>query len=329
MAAKNDYYSFLCDNKGIGGSAGVMSARDPGEHSCGRREDGCGNPEGSSEALTPMLDRLLHIQTQSPLNPYPHIWSEESEVTPSKVASRRRQKGRLSWIVFSALAWYARTPVWWLTLTSSEGQRDINLSWNALRVRIGRTTRWDIVRWLSDTTRPDYSFKESRYLLEKYEGLDLDELVDFEFIAIKTSEGNGVYHCFVFGDALPSTWLRYWWDKYHHSRQIKIELVKRTKSSTDKVRRYALRQYALGQDQFVRMSHSRNILFPNQRKTFIAIIKAVGYDNALIWWRYCMLVQGIPLIDSTLPSFAPPPPGVRYVRLSEALEYNDKYGGRF
>ncbi len=329
MADKNDYYSFLCDNKGIGGSAGVMSARVPGEHFCGGPEDGCGNPVETSEAQSPMLDSILHIQTQSSFNPYPHVWCEESGLTPSKVDSRRRQKGRLAWILFSALVWYAHTPIWWLTLTSSEGQRDINLSWNALRVRIGRTTRWDIVRWLLDTTRPDYSFKESRYLLEHYEGLNLDELVDFHFIAIKTSEGNGVYHCFVFGDALPSTWLRYWWEKYHHSRQIKIEKVKRTKSSTDKVRRYALQQYALGQDQFVRMSHSRNILFPNQRKTFLETIKAVGYEDALIWWRYCMLVRGIPLLDATLLSFAPDPPGVRYVRLSEALEYNRIHGGAF
>lgn len=251
-------------------------ASNPGEHPSEERAD---RSEGGASAPAPILDR--------------YNTNQHTHTTTS--IRRRRQKGRAFWLINSCNAWYADKASWWLTLTSAPGQRDIYLSWNALRTRLDRTTKQDIVDWLLDSSRPSFSRKEQRYALEFYLGKDLKSKIDYDYIAIKTSEGNGVYHIFIYGDMLPASWLRHWWKEYHNSSQLRIERIKDDKTSRGKLTKYALTQYAAGQDQFVRLSHSRSILFPQQRKVWLDLVEQRGFDDALSLWRKCMYARINPL----------------------------------
>lgn len=202
---------------------------------------------------------------------------------------RRKQRGKAYWLITSACDFYSTEAIWWLTLTSAPGTRPIEKSWNALRTRMDRTTRQEIVDWLLNEKRPGFSKKEQRYCLEFYKGKNLKEKVEYRYIAIKTSEGNGVYHMFLFGDMFPASWLRYWWVKYHcDSKQLRLDRLKRTEGDRDKLRKYALSQYAAGQDQFVRLSHSKDILFPHQSKVYQELKEERGREEGLAIWKGSM-----------------------------------------
>lgn len=249
-----------------------------------------------SETPAHMLDSIIQI--------YTHTTDDEGSNQPQEEAnpycnrsSRDKQRGRAFWLISSANIWYNAETSWWLTLTSASGQRDVSLSWNALRTRIGRTTRQEIVNWLKDRKRKDYSKKESIFGQIYYNGKDLTKNIEFKYIAIKTSEGNGVYHIFVFGDFLPASWLRFYWRKYHSSTQLRIERIKNTSHSKNKLIKYALTQYAVGQDQFVRLSHSKDIFFPQARQKWLHLIKENGFDTALLMWQRCMWLHLDPTLE--------------------------------
>lgn len=277
-----------------GGQPQPGGARVPGEHPGEDRE--AAGRAGSLDPA-PRLDRYttyLHTQTHEPQadgvvnKPY---FAPESRFA----AKRRQQKGRVYWTILSAMTWYKADASWWLTLTSAPGVRPIEKSWNALRTRIDRTTRQEIIDWLLDSKRTGFSRKEQRYCLEFYLGKDRERVVDFKYIAIKTSEGNGVYHLFIFGDMLPASWIRYWWKRYHGgSDQLDIKRVKDTKTSRDKLARYVLAQYAAGQDKFVRMSHSERLLYRNAREDWLNLVHSMGYDDAKAIWSDCMLHHSTP-----------------------------------
>lgn len=208
---------------------------------------------------------------------------------PRDQKHRKRQRGKAYWLITSACDFYSTEAIWWLTLTSAPGSRPIDKSWNALRTRMDRTSRQDIINWLLNEKRKGFSKKEQRYCLKFYEGKDPNVLVEYRYIAIKTNEGNGVYHMFIFGDMFPASWLRYWWMKYHcDSKMLKIERLKTTSGDRDRLRKYALAQYAAGQDQFVRLSHSKDILFPKQVKVYQALKDDHGWKEGLDIWKGSM-----------------------------------------
>lgn len=230
------------------------------------------------------LDNNIQINTHN---------TQSSPAHPSEL-HRRKQRGRAWWLIQSANVFYRDRASWWLTLTSAPGQRDIYKSWNALRTRIDRTSRQDIINWLMNTKRPGHSAKEMRYGLSLYLGLNREEPLEHDYIAIKTSEGYGVYHIFVYGDFLPASWLRYWWKEYHNSTQLDIQRVKDTPDSRGKLSKYALAQYAAGQDQFVRISHSKNLIFKDARKEWLSLVEQKGYSVALPLWKQCMIQHVTP-----------------------------------
>lgn len=301
------------------GPAQAMGAKVPDEHRGRERQLTAPGPGGPSEAPAPMLDRYttnLHTHTTDQGGFYgenPH-WCDRAKTAcigqPCRTRNdnacpyehtlpgstrgyiiRRKQKGRAYWTILSALNYYHDSASWWLTLTSAPGTRPIEKSWNALRTRIDRTTRQEIITWLLDSKRPGFSRKEQHYCLEFYLGKDPDALLEFKYIAIKTSEGNGVYHLFVFGDMLPASWLRHWWKRYHkNTEQLRIERIKGTSSLV----KYALTQYAAGQDKFVRMSHSKDLLPLNARLTWLNLVHEEGFDKAKQIWGDCMLHHSSP-----------------------------------
>ncbi len=214
---------------------------------------------------------------------------EHPEQRPAYDTRKSKQKGRAYWLIRSVDSWYWNESGWWLTLTSAKNSRPIEKSWNSLRTRIGRTKRQEIVDWELKPKRPGFSRKEQRFVLSKYAGKDLSQLVDFHFIAIRTSEGNGVYHMFVFGDMLPASWLRHWWKHYHNgSNQLEIQQIGKDSEGRQRLMKYALAQYAAGQDAYVRTSHSKDILPPGSRERWFQLCDKVGKKAAIAIWTECM-----------------------------------------
>ena len=262
----------------------AMGARVPGRASeASNARAAAKDRGGQGDSPAHMLDsNTTNLHTYTP-NPSPADWK------------RKRQKGKAFWLITSSNHWYADKASWWMTLTSAPGTRPIEKSWNALRTRMDRTTRQDIVDWLLKSSRPDFSRSEQRYALSFYLGKDLTQKIEYEYIAIKTSEGHGVYHIFLYGDMLPVTWIRHYWKHYHgQSKQIRIERIKNTSKDKAKLSRYALTQYATGQDQFVRLSHSENIIFPQARKKWMHLVESKGFHQALKLWTRCMWMKEDP-----------------------------------
>lgn len=308
-------------------------------------------PQGPQRSEAHILDNILHITTTN-LNDNPSLceiydrvcigrpcdtrsgrcpYNSSSAIPNNAYPKRNKQKSRAYWAINSANAFYSDKMAWWLTLTNTPTSRPVEESWNVLRTYIKRTTRRDMCSWVCDKNRPDYSLKEERLVMNYYSDYldDLDRPVDFHYIAIKTSEGYGVYHEFIYGDMLPVSWLRYHWEKITGAKQIRIEKIK----SMAPVQRYALNQYAVGQDQFVRFSMSRDLLFPSARDVWKKTYQTYGYEDGLKLWCYSMMVHGIPdagqlgipTLDTWLKLRNDKKELYRFVSLREALEYYDKY----
>jgi len=224
------------------------------------------------------------------------------------------------------MAWYSDYLGWWITLTSAPRTRDIQISWNHLNLILSRLTRQDVINWLTRKSRKDYSAKETRYGLSCYQGKNPDEPITLEYYRIKTSEGHGVLHFIAYGDFLPASLIRHHWKRIHGgSEQIDIKAMKRDAKSMSKLNNYALGQYAYGQDQFVRGSHSYNYIFPRARAVYNALKELEGSKDALFHWRYCMMVHGFPKEIAITPEQeesiekSTGRPRVRYVPLKEAI----------
>lgn len=298
-----------------GGQPQPGDARVPGEHHAEERQSAGGaGPSGPAHRLDKYTTNLhTHPQDAAICDGVKQTYFHPDS---RYAAKRRKQKGRAYWTILSAMNWYKSDASWWLTLTSAPGTRPIEKSWNALRTRIDRTTRQEIIDWLLDSKRPGFTKKEQRYCLSFYVGKERDQVIEFKYIAIKTSEGNGVYHMFIFGDMLPASWLRHWWKKYHGgSDQLDIHRIKDTSESKGKLTRYALTQYAAGQDQFVRMSHSDDLLYRHARRDWLDLVHAKGYDQAKAIWSDCMLHHSTP--DQWHRRFAYAGPTVAKVRLHQ------------
>jgi len=212
---------------------------------------------------------------------------------PVTKVQRNKQKGRAYWAITSANKFYSNQSKWWLTLTNYSG-KPVEKSWHSLRDLLHKTKRSRIMDWLLDFNRPGFSRKESIYgqifYNERYDADEMKDLINFKYIAIRTSEGNGVYHCFVYGDMLPASFIRHFWKKYSGAVELDIQRVK----DMDRVTRYALSQYAVGQDKFVRASWSRDLIYPEGRNVWKRLYKEFGYDDGLKYWKYCMMVYGFP-----------------------------------
>jgi len=293
------------------GEAVIERCEGPGR---ARERAATARSEGGASAPAHMLDRIGHITTTT--EGEQTGWCEKYERNcvgfPCRTREgrcpyfdaallanksleagwkRRKAKGRAFWAIESSRRFYAAKMAWWLTLTNSPGSRPVYESWNVLRTYIKRLKRSDVVRWVTDNRRKDYSAKEERFVLSYYQGLDLDTVVDFQFAAVRTSEGFGVYHMFIYGDLLPVSWIRHHWKNITNDAvQIRIEKIR----DMEKVRQYALAQYTAGQDQFVRFSMSRDLIYPGARKVWKGLVESLGYERALPYWKYCMLVHGFP-----------------------------------
>lgn len=130
-----------------------------------------------------------------------------------------------------------------ITLTSSIGSADIQRHFRTLQKRIKRLTPLKLVQ---------SGYINYNSLHYYYPNCKLGQHFDFEYLKVRTSEGNGVLHIVFKGEYIPFEWLCDQWDDIHNSPITDIKIVKKNK----KMARYLVTQYMSGQDMFIRYSWS-------------------------------------------------------------------------
>ena len=243
---------------------------------------GQGSRLNKDVAGSPNLDRYIYI-TPSQQNE-PELPCKESGV-------RKRQKGRYYNALCSGMTWHKDDDLRFLTLTSPMGARDISVSWNQFVTELRRLT-------------PEYLYKNgfltSWNLSRFYKGRDLKKKIKFEYLAMKTSEGNGVLHVVTAGDFVPVSWIRPAWKRIHSvgttwnaGIALNIKLIPKN-ASNEALRAYMMKQYLVGQDAYVRHDCSAGWLWRGYRKVWLRMVRVLGYQVAIEQWCACLAVHRVP-----------------------------------
>lgn len=106
----------------------------------------------------------------------------------------------------------------------------------------------------------------------------------FDYLAIRTDEGHGVYHVLFRGRYIPQDWLSRQWQELHDSPIVDIRLVKHGRK---RMANYMVAQYVSGQG-FERLSWSWNWVFRGFVGAWQAVKRAAPKDSpweALRVWR--------------------------------------------
>jgi hypothetical protein len=102
----------------------------------------------------------------------------------------------------------------------------------------------------------------------------------FEYVRVKTSEGNGVLHILYRGTYIPRTWLKDQWEDIHKSWNVDIRSTQRHHC------KYVVNQYMCGQSEFVRYSMTVNWVFRGFVKIWTAFRKWYYDKRFELWDRY-------------------------------------------
>ena len=146
-------------------------------------------------------------------------------------------------LVFLHNFFYKKQRVRFLTLTSASDSPDIHRSYRALIMRLRR----------------------------KYGS--------FEYFAVRTNEGYGVYHIVFTGCYVPKQVLRGMWYDIHGAYMVNVQWVRGTPMN---VSRYLVNQYISGQYGFERYSWSWRLVFPGFVSVWKRMLFLTGFDFRLV-----------------------------------------------
>jgi len=96
----------------------------------------------------------------------------------------------------------------------------------------------------------------------------------FEYIRVRTSEGNGVLHILYRGTFIPRSWLKKQWEEIHASWNVDIRDTQRYHCS------YIVNQYLCQQSSFVRYSCTTQWIFKGAVKRWTALKKSFWINGA-------------------------------------------------
>jgi hypothetical protein len=118
----------------------------------------------------------------------------------------------------------------------------------------------------------------------------------FEYVRVRTGEGNGVLHVLYRGSYIPRAWLKEQWEDIHQSWNVDIRDTKRYHCS------YVVNQYLCGQSSFVRYSMTQKWVF----RGFVAKWKAfcTWYPNKKIeLWNDYLYNYSVTVCQSSLDDY--------------------------
>lgn len=97
----------------------------------------------------------------------------------------------------------------------------------------------------------------------------------FEYLAVKTDEGYGVYHIVFRGSYIPFKWLQKTWIEIHNAFMVNIKFVR---NYPKKLASYMVNQYMSAQNMFNRYSWSWFLVFRGFIGKWKHGLKACEYD---------------------------------------------------
>lgn len=141
------------------------------------------------------------------------------------------------------------------------------IEWNRQQKRIYKRVRQGFAshpgKRLSFLTLTSPGGNEQKQPLEKSLNLLIKRIRhkygEFEYFAVQTTEGNGVYHIIFHGPYIPQKWLSDTWQKIRGAWSVDIRSVGTVKSKY-RLGRYIVQAYISGQNFVVRSSMSRGWL---------------------------------------------------------------------
>jgi len=176
---------------------------------------------------------------------------------------------------------HGRKRLRFLTLTTDKSfEGDINKCFSMLRMRINKLS-------VNTLLRMGYVSKSnvSRYYGR---GIDYDSVFPFDFIKVRTSEGNnGVIHCIYFGRYIPQKWLSEAWnDITNGSYIVDIRECKKRVYEPFRLARYCVSQYISGQSDYISFNCSKNWCFQGFIKTWYNVKKIFSFDSRIKVFNY-------------------------------------------
>lgn len=146
--------------------------------------------------------------------------------------------------------------------------------WSRLKL-IFKYCRWkkDKLRFLTLTSSPNSPdiHKSFRKLIKRIRR----RFDEFEYLAVKTSEGYGVYHIIYKGKYIPQGWLQANWMDIHNAKMVNIKFIR---NHPKKLANYVVSQYMSSQQGFNRYSWSWNIVFRGFVGQWKKALKLSGFD---------------------------------------------------
>ena len=178
-----------------------------------------------------------------------------------------------------------------MTLTSSnDSPRDTMRSFNRLVTTIRKTSIQRLI---------EGSYLTKRKLSVYYPDRDIEDTLSIEYLAVKTTEGNGVIHALIVGDYIPQKWLSDTWKAIHKAWSVDIRAPSGDNGHV-RIARYILAQYVKGQSAIERVNCSKNWIYPGWRSDLKQLIKdkkretaddKKGFEEGINLWTRLMLTR--------------------------------------
>lgn len=118
----------------------------------------------------------------------------------------------------------------------------------------------------------------------------------FEYIRVRTDEGNGVLHILYRGSYIPRSWLQSQWIDIHKSWNVDIRDTQRYHCS------YVINQYMCGQSSFVRYSMTMLWVVKGFVSTWKAFCKWY-YDRRLELWDAYLYRYAVSVLQQSLDDY--------------------------
>lgn len=217
-------------------------------------------------------------------NVYGHNYNKDLplEITPDRT---KKKKNAYYHAFRSGILWHKDDNLYWLTLTSAPNSPPLPRSFNQLITELRRVTVKKLMTWGYVTY-----YERGKW----YKTTPFTEPLTVEYLSMRTSEGCGVLHIVIAPSfRIPVEYLRDTWVRIHGAHSLNIQHIK-TDYSIDKLLSYALAQYALGQQAYIRHDVSSNWLWRGYRKTWKRMVKVLGYQTALTEWTACLAAHRVP-----------------------------------
>jgi hypothetical protein len=134
----------------------------------------------------------------------------------------------------------------------------------------------------------------------------------FEYLRVKTNEGNGVIHLLYWGCYIPQRWLSTNWDNIHQSPIVDIRAIDRIRN----LGAYIVTQYLCDQKtSFIRYAWSWAWVYKGFVGNWKKITREYIFKNAVEAWNRHLSGQVIRLDGKYLK----PPPDVHFVELAASM----------